>query len=91
MRFDKAECQVLHLGHTNPLQCSGLGAEWLESCLWEKDVGVLDDDRLNMSWQRAQVAKAASGILACSRNSVASRCTAGIVCLYLVMVRPYLE
>jgi len=60
MRFNKATCQVLHLDH-NPMQHCRLGEEWLESCLAEKDLGVLVDSRLNISssvprWPRRPMA-----------------------------------
>ena len=89
--FKRDKCKVMHFGKKNSRQEYTMGGHKLESSRQEKDLGVLIEDNLNPSAQRAKAAAKANMVLGQLTRGCTWRDPENLTKLYKVHVRPHLE
>jgi len=87
----QGQVKVLHLGWGNPWYQYRVGGEGIESSPAEKDLGVLVDEKLDMSHQCALAAQKANPSPNCIPSCMTSRARERILPLCSALVRPHRE
>jgi len=90
-KFNKDQCKVLCLRKHNPGVQQRLGSTRQESRSVERDLGLLEDQKLNMSEECAAAAKKANRMLGCINKGITSRDKEVIIPLNSALIRPPLE
>ncbi|KAF4805232.1 hypothetical protein TURU_001646 [Turdus rufiventris] len=68
VELSEAKSKVLHLGQSNSKHKHRLGREWIESSPEEKDLEVVVDEKLDLTWQFAPAAQKDKGVMACTKK-----------------------
>lgn len=90
-KFNKTNCKELHLGPGNLRYVYRLREELLECSPAEKDLGVLVDDKIDVSQTVCTCSLKANCILGCLNRGADGREREVIVLCYSALVQPHLE
>ena len=91
MKFSEVKCKVLHLSQGNIHYRYKLRNESIEFSTAKKDLGVLVNEKLDMSQQCVLAVQKANCIPGCIKISILSWLRDMILALYSALVRPHLE
>ena len=81
MKFSREKCKILHLRKRNPLHSYKMGETWLSKTTSKKDLGIVVDQKLNMSQPCDAAAKKANVILGCINRSIVPKlCDVLVTC-----------
>ncbi|TRZ19202.1 hypothetical protein HGM15179_007875 [Zosterops borbonicus] len=87
----KTKCKMLDMGADHLQYQYRIRIEWAESSPEEKDLGILVDEKLNITQQCVLAAQNANCTLGCMKRVMASKWMVVILPLYSALLRPHLE